>query len=79
MTPERLGVGNGKVYGFDDDGDEEITRKSGNLKGKKLSKSQKSVKSGKKLSKSENSPNFNATKTGSKFLTPNAKMAFNRL
>ena len=46
--------------------------KSGNLKGKKLAKSKKPSKSG-------NSPNFNATEAGPSFLTPKAKIAFNRL
>ena len=33
----------------------------------------------KKWSKSENSFNFDATKIGSKFLTPNIRMTFNHL
>ena len=37
------------------------------------------AKSGKKLLKSGNSTNSNATEDGPKFLTPNAKIAFNRL
>ena len=45
---------------------------SRNSKGKKLAKSKKPSKSG-------NSPNFNAMKAGSSFLTPDARAAFNRL
>ena len=37
------------------------------------------AKSGKKLSKSGNSTNFDATEDGPKFLTPDARTAFNRL
>ena len=59
-------------------------------KSRKLSKSEKSkseqtskswnlAKSGKKLSKSGNLTHFNATEIGPKFLTPNARTAFNRL
>ena len=50
----------------------EKSAKSGNSKGKKSAKS-------KKLSKSGNSPNFGATKPGPSFLTPKARLAFNRL
>ena len=46
--------------------------KSGNLEGKKSAKS-------KKPSKSRNSPNFDAKKTGSSFLTSDAREAFNHL
>ena len=53
--------------------------KSGKSKSKKTSKSWNSAKSGKKSSKSENSTNFDATEDGPKFLTPNAKIAFNYL
>ena len=53
--------------------------KSRNLKSEKLSKLQKSAKLKKKSSKNKNSPNFGAIKVGSKFLTSNAKTAFNRL
>ena len=53
--------------------------KSGKSKSKKTSKSRNLAKSGKKLSKSGNSINSNATEDRSKFLTPNAKTAFNRL
>ena len=53
--------------------------KSRKLKGKKTSKSRNLAKSEKKLSKSENPSNFDATEAGSKFLTPNAKIAFNHL
>ena len=53
--------------------------KSGKLKGEKMSKFQNLSKSGKKLSKSGNSTNSDATKDGPKFLTPDARTAFNRL
>ena len=46
--------------------------KSRNSKSKKLAKSKKPSKSG-------NSPNFDAKKAGSSFLTPKAKAAFNHL
>ena len=62
-----------------DGGGVEIAKKSGKLKGQKTSKSQKLSKSGKNLSKSGNSPNFGATESGSSFLTPEARSAFNRL
>ena len=44
-----------------------------------MSKSQNLAKSGKKLSKSGNSTNFDATEDRPKFLTPDARTAFNRL
>ena len=53
--------------------------KSGKSKGEKMFKSQNLAKSRKKLSKSGNSTNFNATEDGPKFLTPDARTAFNRL
>ena len=53
--------------------------KSGKSKGEKTSKSQNSAKSGKKSSKSGNSTNFDATEDGPKFLTPDARTAFNHL
>ena len=53
--------------------------KSEKSKGEKTSKSQNLAKSGKKLSKSGNSTNSDATKDGPKFLTPDARTAFNRL
>ena len=53
--------------------------KSGKLKGEKTSKSQNLAKSGKKSSKSGNSTNFDAMEDGPKFLTPDARTAFNRL
>ena len=53
--------------------------KSGKSKGEKTSKSQNLAKSGKKLSKSGNSTNSDATEDGPKFLTPDARTAFNRL
>ena len=67
-------------------GGEKHAKKSGKSKGQKLAKSQKLSKSGKskgekskKPSKIGNSPNFDATETGSSFLTPGAREAFNRL
>ena len=53
--------------------------KSGKSKSEKTSKSRNSAKSGKKLSKSGNSTNFDATKDGPKFLTPDARTAFNHI
>ena len=53
--------------------------KSEELKSKKTSKSQNLAKSGKKLSKIGNSINFNAMEDGPKFLTLDAKTAFNCL
>ena len=76
----------GEVEGFDvsENGIKYIKKsrklfKSRKSKSKKMSKSRNLAKLGKKLSKSGNSTNSNATKDGSKFLTPNAKIAFNRL
>ena len=53
--------------------------KSKKSKSEKISKSQNLAKSRKKLSKSENSTSFGTIKAKPKFLTPNAKTAFNRL
>ena len=53
--------------------------KSGKSKSEKTSKSWNSAKLRKKLSKSRNSPNFNATEAGPKFLTSDTKTTFNRL
>ena len=53
--------------------------KSRKSKSEKTSKSRNSAKSGKKLSKSGNSTNFDATKDGPKFLTPDARTTFNCL
>ena len=53
--------------------------KSQKSKSEKTSKSRNSAKSRKKLSKSGNSTNFDATEDGPKFLTPDARTAFNRL
>ena len=85
-TPEQLGVGDGKVNRFSVGGNGmEHTKKSGKLfksgksKSEKMFKSQNSAKSGKKLSKSRNLTNFDVTKDGPKFLTPNARTAFNYL
>ena len=64
-------------------------KKSGKLKSQKLFKSQKLSKSrklkskklakSKKLLKSENSSNFGVMEAGPNFLTPNARITFNRL
>ena len=77
---------NGKVDGFDvDENGMEHAKKSGKLsksgksKSEKMSKSQNLAKSEKKSSKNGNSINSNATKDEPKFLTPNARTAFNRL
>ena len=85
-----LEIGDSKIDKFSIGDDEKIVRKSknlksqnlfksGNLKGKKLSKSQKSAKSEKKLAKNGNLSNFGATKTRSKFLILNTKTIFNCL
>ena len=85
-TLERQRVGDGEVNGFDVGGNGvEHAKKLGKLfksrksKSEKTSKSWNSAKSGKKLSKSGNSTNFDATEDGLKFLTPDARTAFNRL
>ena len=86
LTPERQGVGDGEVNGFGIGGNSmEHTKKSGKLsksgklKSEKMSKSWNLAKSGKKLSKSENLINFNATEDKPKFLTIDARTAFNCL
>ena len=53
--------------------------KSRKSKGEKTSKFQNLAKSRKKLSKSGNSTNFDTIEDGPKFLTSNARAAFNRL
>ena len=53
--------------------------KSRKSKSKKMSKSRNLAKSGKKSSKRGNSTNFDATEDRPKFLTPNARTAFNCL
>ena len=53
--------------------------KSGKSKSEKTSKSRNLAKSRKKSSKSGNSTNFNTTEDGPKFLTPDARTAFNHL
>ena len=86
MTLERVRVDDGEVNKFGvGRNDVEHAKKSGKLfksgkpKSKKISKSRNLAKSGKKLSKSGNLTNFDITEDGPKFLTPNAKTAFNRL
>ena len=72
--------GDGEVDGFGVGGNGvEHAKKSGKSKSEKTSKSRNSAKSGKKLSKSRNSTNSNAMEDGPKFLTLNARTAFNRL
>ena len=72
--------GDDEVDGFGIGGNGvEYAKKSGKSKSEKTSKSQNSAKSGKKSSKSGNSTNFDATEDGPKFLTPDARTAFNRL
>ena len=82
----RKNNGNGKIdrFGVGGNGVEytkksEKSSKSGKSKSEKMSKSQNLTKSGKKLSKSGNSTNFDATEDRPKFLTPDARTAFNRL
>ena len=53
--------------------------KSEKLKSEKTSQFQNSAKLRKKSSKNENFTNFNATEIRPKFLTSDAKIAFNRL
>ena len=72
--------GDSKVDGFGVGGNGvEHAKKLRKSKSKKTSKSQNLAKSRKKLLESENSTNFNAMKDGSKFLTSDARTAFNRL
>ena len=83
LTSERVGNGEGgdNVHGSG----VEIAKKSSKSKGQKTSKPQKSAKSrklsklGKNWSKSGNSPNSGTTETEPSFLTPEARLAFNRL
>ena len=86
LTPKRLGVSDGEVdrFGISGNGVEHAKKsgklsKSGKSKSEKTSKSRNSAKSGKKLSKSGNSTNFDAIEDGPKFLTSDAKTAFNHL
>ena len=86
LSPEWLGVGDDEVNGFGvgENGVEHAKKsgklsKSGKSKSEKTSKSWNSAKSGKKSSKSGNLTNFDATEDGPKFLTPDARTAFNRL
>ena len=72
-------VGDGEGGDSVDSGSVEIAKKSGKLKGQKTSKSRKSSKSGKNSSKNGNSPNFGATESEPRFLTSEARSAFNRL
>ena len=84
VSGPKVGNGDGEVIGFGGDGGGELAKKSGKLsKGQKSSKSgnskgKKSAKS-KKPSKSGNSSNFDAKKADLNFLTPKARVAFNRL
>ena len=72
--------------GSDGVGSVEIAKKSGKSKSQKTTKSRKLSKSGKSKgeksknpSKSGNSPNFDTKDSGSSFLTPEARSAFNHL
>ena len=85
-TLKRLGVDDGKVHRFDVSGNgmEHAKKlgklsKSGKSKSEKTSKSRNLAKSGKKLSKSGNPTNFDATEDKPRFLTLDARTAFNRL
>ena len=78
--------GNGKVNEFGVSGNGmEHTKKSGKLsksgksKSEKMSKSRNLAKLEKKLSKNGNLTNSDTMENGPKFLTPDAKIAFNRL
>ena len=77
VSRPELGNGNGEVVGFGIGGG--LAKKSGKLKDKNLSQSQKLAKSGKSLPKIGNLPNFSATEAGPSFLTPGAREAFNCL
>ena len=70
--------GDGEINRFGGDGVKHA-KKSRKSKGQKTFKSQKSAKSGKNSSKSGNSPNFGTTESGRSFLTPETRLAFNRL
>ena len=79
---DEFGVGENGVKHAKKSGKLSMSRKllkSKKSKNEKMSKFWNLAKSGKKLSKSGNSTNFNATKVEPKFLTPDAKTAFNRL
>ena len=72
--------GNGKINRFDISRNSvKYTKKSRKSKSEKPSKSRNLAKLEKKLSKNGNLTNFNATKAGPKFLTPNTRTAFNHL
>ena len=78
--------GDGKVDGFGIGGNSvkhtkksRKLSKSGKSKSEKMSKSQNLAESGKKLSKSGNLTKFDATEDGPKFLTLDARTAFNCL
>ena len=72
-----MNKGNGEVDRIG--GGMKHAKKSGKLKGQKMSKSRKSAKSRKSSSKSGNSPNFDATESGPSFLTLEARSTFNCL
>ena len=73
---DRFGVGGNGMNYIKKSGKLSKSRKS---KSKKTSKSRNLAKLRKKLSKSENSINFDTIEDGPKFLTPNARIAFNCL
>ena len=81
-SPERLTLEEvSDSEGGDGIGGIKIAKKSGKIsESRKLSKSRKSKgKKSKKPSKSGNLPNFDARNSGPNFLTPKARLAFNRL
>ena len=73
--------GNGEInsFGVGKNGVEHAKKLEKLSKSEKTFKSQNLAKSGKRLSKSENLTNFNATEAEPKFLTFNARTAFNCL
>ena len=75
----RFGVGRNGVEYAKKSGKMSKSRKLSKSKSEKTSKSQNSAKLGKELSKSGNSTNFDNTEVGPKFLTPDARTAFNCL
>ena len=85
MSGPEVGNNYCKIVKFSvDGGSEKLVKKSRKLsKGLKLSKSgnskSKKLAKSKKPTKSRNSPNSNAKKAGPSFLTPKARVAFNRL
>ena len=85
MSKSEVENGDGEVvrYGISGGGKELVKKLEKLSKGLKLSKSRnlngKKLAKSKKPSKSGNSPNSDAKKADSSFLTPKARVAFNRL